>query len=145
MAVRITDHGFSKQEQVDADLVLQTVEKNRDRVRTTAGMLLTLSGILISFLSAVVLFLVDKEPDERSTIAVLASAAGAFVTVAVLAISATFLRTKYSVSDKAKFVTDLLRLYNRELLLLRFASTVSILGLLLLVLGAANFVWRRLT
>lgn len=144
MPVQITNHDFSTQEPVETELVLQTVEKNRDRVRTTASMLLTLSGMLISFSAAFVLFVTDKAPNEQSTIALFASAVAAFVAAAVLAISATFLRTKYSISDMGKFVTDLLRLYNTELRLLRFASIVSIIGLLLLVAGAASFVLRRL-
>jgi hypothetical protein len=145
MPVQITSHDFSAQEMVETDVVLGTVEKNRDRIRTTAGMLLTLSGMLISFSAAFLLFVTDKAPNEHSTIAAFASAVVAFVAAAVLAISATFLRTKYSISDKTKFVTDLLRLYNSELRLLRLASLVSIIGLLLLVAGATSFVLRRLT
>ena len=145
MAVEITNHEFSAGDQVEIDLILQTVEKNRDRVRTTASMLLTLSGTLISFSTAFLLFVTDKARNEHSTIAVFASAVAAFVATAVLAISATFLRTPYSISDKTKFVTDLLQLYHRELRLLRIASLVSIIGLMLLVAGAASFVLRRLT
>ena len=144
MPVEITDHEFATPENVEPDVVLQTVEKNRDRVRTTAGMLLTLSGMLISFSTALLLFVTDKSPTEHRTIAAFASAVAAFVVAAVLAISATFLRTKYPVSDKTNFITDLLRLYEAELQLLRLASIVSIIGLVFIVAGAVSFVVKRL-
>lgn len=145
MPIKIVDYNFPTQEPVEPGIILETVEKNRDRLRTTAGMLLTLSGILISFSAAFLIFVSDKAPNEHRTIGIFAVAVVAFITSSVIAISATFLRTKYAISYQSKFLSDLLALYSTELRLLRVASVVTIVGLILVASGAASFVINRVS
>ena len=143
MPVQIVDHSFANQDPVDFDVIVATVEKNRDRVRTVAGMLLSLAGVLMSFSSGFVLFVSDKAPREYRTIGLFVATVLFFLISAVLAISSSFLRSKYAVADKAQFTTDLLQLYSSELRLLRIASVTTTIGLLLVVAGVGSFIVQR--
>jgi Na+/melibiose symporter-like transporter len=143
MPVTITRHEFSPGEEVSFDLLVNTVEKNRDRIRTTSGMLLTLAGILTSFCAGLVLFLVDKVHAGRATVLLFGLAIVVFVVSAIVAIVASFLNTKHAIVDKTQFLTDLLHLYNAELRLLRIASVTLIFGLLLLSGGALSLALER--
>ena len=138
MPVKILRHDFAQLPPVELDLIVETIEKNRDRIRTSCGMLLTFAGILISFGTASLLFVAGRLKLERSILVFFAGALIGFVLVAVLAIASSFLRTRYAVSDKPQFVTDLLRLYDSELQLLRLSAGTMIVSLLLLTVGAVS-------
>jgi hypothetical protein len=143
MPVKIVGHEFAEREQVGFDAITATIEKNRDRVRTVAGMLLSLSGILISFSAGFVIFVADKATKDHRTIAIFIGAVLAFLVSAALAISSSFLRSEYAISDRAQFTTDLLALYNSELRLLRIGCLVVILGMLLILAGVGSFIVKR--
>lgn len=143
MAVRITQQQFSPRAQVDLELVLATVEKNRDRIRTTGGMLMTFSGILTSSSIALTLFLVEKMGAGRMSVALFSASVFGFLSCAVLAIVSSFLRGVYPISDRTQFVSDVLHLYNSELRLLRLCSLMAIVGLLFLAAGTITFAVNR--
>jgi hypothetical protein len=143
MTVTITRHEFSQGEEVDFELLVTTIEKNRDRARTTSGMLLTLAGILTSFSAGLILFLVEKVKPGRSTILLFALAVIAFVISAIVAIAASFLRVRHTIVDKPQFLIDLLHLYEAELRLIRLASAATVIGLLLLSASALHLAFER--
>ncbi|WP_054762268.1 hypothetical protein [Methylomonas koyamae] len=144
MAVKIVDESFEEGTHVELDLLITTIEKNRDRVRSVASMLLTFSGTLISFGSAFLLFVSDKAPSERRTISIFAFAILLLITAAALSIFSSFLRNKYSMSNKSEFTSALLQLYSAELRLIGVAACFTILGLTALVTAVASFVATRI-
>jgi|SRR5208337_94342 len=129
MAVRIVNKQFDSS-LVSQDTLVSTVEKNRDRIRTFGGMLLTLCGVLISASTAFTLFLVDKKLGSHKTILFFGAAALCFVVTALLTVLSSFLRTNYAVSSQEQFLTDLLTVYTSELLFMRCALIALIFGLL---------------
>ena len=50
----------SEEKPVDFALVIETLERNRERIRTIANMVLTLSGIMISACVALIMFTTEK-------------------------------------------------------------------------------------
>lgn len=144
MAVQIVGEKFEESSHVELDLLITTVEKNRDRVRSIASMLLSFAGTLIAFSSAFLLFTSDKAPSERRTIAVFSLAIALLIIAAALSIFLAFLRNKYSISDKSEFVSALLELYEAELKLLKTAAVFAICGLIALVAAVGSFVSTRI-
>ena len=139
MPVTVLNHHFEHADQVTANRIMDTIEKNRDRVRITANMLVTLSGILISFCSAFVLFLTKEKLLGVLPILIFVLAAGTFLSSAILGISSTYLRVAYAVLDEPQFINDLLHRYNAEMRLLRLATATMIVGLVSVVAGATSF------
>ncbi len=127
MAIRILKYK-SRDESVSTDLIIDTVERNRDRIRTIANMSLTLSGIMISASTAFVLFAVEKKIGGIVLPLALAAAGACFFLSATISVYSSLLRTKYGISSEAQFVEDLLSLYYSELRLLRVCFFPLILG-----------------
>lgn len=132
MSVKITSDS-TQDEFVAHDIIVTTIEKSRDRVRTTAQMILSLSGISISGTLAISLYTLRYEPDLLAVSVLLVLAALVFVTSAFLAISSSFLRTKELVSTQSLFVNDLMSQLEGEHRLLRISAVFLLLGLILLV------------
>jgi hypothetical protein len=139
MPVNILNHHFNSANAVEIRLIIDTLERNRDRTRVTANMIVTLSGILISLSSALLLYLVHEKAMAPSVLLSFIFAIFGLFIASLLGIASTFLRTDYAVSDEPQFLTDLLRLYNSELRLLRSATVALTFGLLLLVAGTCIF------
>ena len=125
----------SEERPVSLDLLVQTIERNRDRLRTTGTMFLTLSGLLLSTCLAVTLYLLEKQRGGKIALLVTGLASLCLLASACLSISATFLRSRYAITSEAQFATDLLRLFNAELRLARLAFSSLLAGLCVLTLG----------
>ena len=144
MPVKITGHQTQDQLVTD-DVLINTIERNRDRVRTTASMVLTVSGIMISASVAFVLFTNDKKIGNALLSASFIVTATLFVVAAAASLFSTLLRTKVSMTSQSQFVLDLLGQYNRELRLLRIAIVPLLLGFLFMVIAVVLFsteFWR---
>lgn len=128
------DHNF-----VDQKIVIDTIEKNRDRVRTVIGIILSSTGFLFSANVASLLFNVDKlrntEPFVR--ILYLASLTTLLLTV-LFCVSAAFLRTTYSITTRVKFINDLLTNYYRELRMVKVASFLLSVALFIFLCAVAK-------
>src|SRR5436309_2290809 len=105
----------SQSEPVKLELLVNTIEMNRDRVRTIGNMLVTTAGILIPACLAFLLFFVDKGYIDTDIAALLAVAILLFLISSCLSIASSFLRNRYVIADEAQFVEDLLTNLNREL------------------------------
>jgi hypothetical protein len=134
MAVRLVRKQFDPS-LVSQDTLVSTVEKNRDRIRTFGGMLLTLCGMLISASMAFILFLVDKKLGSHKTIVLFGAATLCFVVTALLTVLSSILRTNYAISTREQFLTDLLNVYTSELLFMRCALIALISGLLSMLMA----------
>jgi len=122
---------------IEADLVMQTIEKNRDRLRTTSGMIMSLSGMSISASLAIVLFLLKEHAATTATVALIVLAAISLFVAAFFAIEASFFRNDYAITTRSQFLSDLLRLLHREMRLVRWASVSTLIGLGFLALAVA--------
>jgi len=142
MTVRIIREE-SQEESVALDLVINTLEKNRDRIRTIGGMLLTISGLLISTCLGFLLFTVDRKLFDKTVAGCFLAAMVIFLTSSCLSILASFLRTNYSISTKGQFVTDLLSLYYSELGFSRWSFLLLVIGLSAMIIGGLIFVIRH--
>jgi hypothetical protein len=141
MTIRILSH-VSKDEPVKTDLIITTVEKNRDRIRATSGMVITTSGILISACLGIILFTTDKKLITETMAWAFGAALGCFLCASVLAVLSSVLRTEYGVSSEAQFVSDLLKIFGSELRLSRLALGSLLLGLAATVCGAIAILAR---
>jgi hypothetical protein len=138
MPITVLNQHFEPPERVTPSRLMDTIERNRDRIRVTANMIITLSGILISFTTTSVFFIARENAAHLSVFLFLAGA-GAFLVSAILGISSTYLHFRYAVLDETQFVMDLMHRYHSEIRLLRLATGVLILGLLLLIVAVTAF------
>lgn len=129
MTVKILRHE-TRDESVDSQLLVDTIERNRDRLRTIANMALTVSGIMISACIAFVLFIVDKRIGGIFLPIAFSMAALLFFIATCVSTYSSLLRTKYTIFTKAQFVDDLLSLYYSELKYIRASFVPLFLGLL---------------
>jgi hypothetical protein len=143
MAVEIIKEGFEATAIVEQKLVIDTIEKSRDRIRVTANMIVAFSGVLISFSSALVLFVTKDDPAQRASIILFVCAVVAFLSAATMGIASTYLRSESSISNHANFIFDLTRLYRAELRLLRGATASMIFGLVFIVTALATFLHAK--
>lgn len=132
MAIKIVNYE-SQDKPVEKQLIIDTVERNRDRIRTVANMALTVSGIMISTSVAVIIFSVDKQVGGNALPVAFGFAALFFFFAACVSIYSSLLRTKYTISSETKFVTDLIRLYYSELRLLRLCFLPLALGFFMII------------
>ncbi|MBR1219832.1 hypothetical protein JQ557_17625 [Bradyrhizobium sp. U87765 SZCCT0131] len=142
MPVTVVNQHFEPPERITAARIMDTIEKNRDRIRVTANMMVTLSGILISFCSTFVFFLTKEHIPGHLPVIAFTAGAIAFLFVATLGIASTYLRIDYPVLDEPRFIHDLLDRYHSEMRLLRISTAIMIAGLLCIVLGASSFAMR---
>ncbi len=134
MAVRVLRHS-RVEKPVDARLLIDTIEKNRDRTRAVGNMLLTMSGVMISTCIGVSLFIVQRRSFSRAVFILVGSAAALFLLSGCLSILSSFLRTTHSITTEEKFISDLLQLQHSEARRLRWSFSVLASGIVLLVCG----------
>jgi len=128
-------HQSRTDQMVDSKRLIEIIEKNRDRTRTTGNMLLTLSGIMISTSVAVVLFLIQFKGVRLLCVGFVFCASLMFLLAACLGIFSCFLKTAHVITTEEKFVSDLVALLNSELRLLRVSFVVLVLGILAMLTG----------
>jgi hypothetical protein len=119
--------------QISGEILITTIEKNRDRVRTTAGMILSLSGMSLSAALAIALFAVKENKVRPVSLVLICLAAVLFLSASLFAIEASFFRQQYRITTRSQFIADLLQLFSRETRYVRVASVFSIGGLACLV------------
>jgi hypothetical protein len=144
MTIRIL-RDVSNDPLVSRELLAQTIETNRDRVRTSADMLLTLSGIVLSASFGFLLYVMEKRVANPATLASLLAAILCFLMASYFAIETSFLRGPHAISSESQFVADLLAVFNRELGHLRAGTRWAFLGLSALTVGVLAFFfsgWR---
>ncbi len=138
MPIKILRHG-SSEEAVGMELMIDTIEKNRDRIREVANMSLTVSGIMVSASIAIVLFCADKHIGGKYLSLSLCVASVFFFTSACLSLYSSLLRKKYAISSKAQFVEDLLSLYYSELRFMRASLVPLFLGFFTMTVSVIVF------
>lgn len=134
MAVTILRH-FSQDALVDSQLLIDTIERNRDRLREIANMVLTVSGIMVSACTAFLVFAADKGVGGWWLGALFCAASLLFFVAACLGLSSAMLRTKYAITSRARFVDDLLALYYSELHRVRASLIPVFVGFLAVTIG----------
>lgn len=139
MAIKIIKDS-TKQVNVSNDLIIRTIETNRDRVRTSANMILSLSGIVLSASMAFLLFIIEKKVADWLTILSFGFASLCFLVAAYNSIHSSFLRKTFTISEEAQFITDLLYLLNQEISLLKRATFSILTGMLVLSIGVVIFI-----
>ena len=115
------------------DVIRDTLEKSRDRIRDLANMVLTASGLLLSSCFVFIVLLIEKFPAHSfggwlKASFVLSSVL--FLLSAIFSILSALLRPQYTIVTELKFVDDLLKLYRRELSLFTFAFVSLLAGLI---------------
>lgn len=125
MAIRIIGQQTNVKA-VDANLLVNTIEKNRDRVRTLANMVLSSSSVLISASLAFLLYLGNNKILDRTSAITIIVCLAVLLSASVSSIGAGLMRTKYVISDQGQFVESLLKLLSSEL-----KVTYAAIGLLL--------------
>lgn len=134
MAIRITKDTTSDP-LVESDVVITTIEKNRDRLRTTASMIVGLSSMSLSASLAIAIFLVREHVAQKPTVVLISMAAFQFLLAAILAVESSFFRRNYRISTCSRFVADLLHVFEREIRFVRFASLAALGGLVFLFIA----------
>jgi hypothetical protein len=132
MAVKIVKSEFDSSP-VPFETILDTVEKNRDRVRSIGAMVLTLCGILISASNALILFMTDKRLGSHRLRLALGTSVLCFGASAVLAVISCFLRREFPITNRSKFLLDMLAIYRSELFLLRLTLLFLVGGLFVMM------------
>lgn len=144
MPVRIVRHE-SLSESVKTELIISTIETNRDRVRAIGNMLITISGVLIPACLAFLVFFVDKGFIDADVSIFLATAILLLLASSCLSIISSFLRQKYTITNEAQFVEDLLSLLNSEIRYSYIAFFLLLFGISAMIVGVFIFVikhWR---
>lgn len=141
MPVRIVRQE-SQSSPVEIELVISTIETNRERVRTIGNMMITATGILTPVCLAFLLFFIDKGFLNVDAILLILCAVSLFLVALCLSIVSSFLRNKYLIVDEAQFVESLLTLLNTELRIARWSFATLVLGLLSMIAGVLAFVVR---
>jgi hypothetical protein len=144
MTIRIIKEKHDE-EAVDFHSIVQIIETNRDRVRATGNMILTVSGIILSAIFAFLLFLFNKGGQGQMERILLILFFGGAICINLVsiyfAITSSFLITKYPITTRINMINDLLLLFHSELRLVRISFICLILGLLLLAIGIFIFVF----
>ncbi len=128
MPIRIVRQQLDEDEPVKMDLVISTIETNRERIRAIGNMMITTSGILIPTTLAFLLYFVDKGLVDLTVIIALIAGVVLFLASIFTSILSSMLRRKVYISSMMSFIDSLNRLYNSEL-------KVSYASFALLMLG----------
>ena len=139
MPIEITARHGQPDDTVDDELVIDTIERNRERVRTVGNMSLTVSGIMVSSSVAFVLFIAEKQ-GPRTLVILFTVATALFFAAASLSLVSAMLRTRVVISTRTQFVADLMRQYNSELSLLRWSFLPLFLGFMCIIIGVMTFI-----
>jgi hypothetical protein len=142
--VRIVRHE-SHTEPVKTEILISTIETNRDRIRTLGNMLISMSAILIPACLAFLLFLADKNLIGVKVAIFLVAAILSLLISSCLSILSSYFRSKFAIRDEVHFVEDLLKLLNSELRMSYFSFAFLLLGMVSMILGVLIFVighWR---
>lgn len=139
MAIKIITDS-TKKVLVSNDLIIRTIETNRDRVRTSANMILSLSGIVLSASIAFLLFIIEKKIADWMTIFCFGFASLCFLIAAYNSIYSSFLRKTFTITDETQFINDLLYLLNQELKYLKIATFSILTGMVVLSSGVIIFI-----
>jgi hypothetical protein len=130
---------------VKVDLLISTIETNRDRVRTIGNMLITASGILIPACLSFIIFFVDKGYSDTKVLILLAIAILLFLISSCLSIISSFLRKSYTILDEVQFIEDLIENLNKEIKISLIAFLFLIVGMIIMVIAVFVFAieyWR---
>jgi len=142
MPIEVIRH-ISNDSPVDDNLLIETLERNRERIRTIANMSLTVSGIMISSSIAFVLFAEEKGIGGPLLSAVFGLAMVLFFIAASLSLISSTLRRSYVISTRSQFIVDLLSLYYSELRFLRVSFVPLFIGFLTITAGMIAFLLKR--
>jgi hypothetical protein len=140
MPVRIVAQKFAEDEPVKVDLVISTIETNRERVRTIGNMMITTSGILIPATLAFLLYFVDKGFVDLAVLLPLIAGVVLFLASIFMSIFSSMLRRRITISGMADFVQDLNKLYNSELKTSYVSFAFLITGIVAMIVGVLAFV-----
>lgn len=137
MAIRIIKK-FGHGENIDFVTTLHVIERNRDRVRTTGNMLLTVSGIIMSATVGVTLFMLKQDLMllERMlvlTMFPLATVCGA--SSIYFGVAASLLRAPFAVTTELEMLSAMMRLFDAELRKVTLAFRLLTLSLAAIVVG----------
>jgi hypothetical protein len=128
--VKIVAELQGKQEAVDESTIVETLERNRDRVRSLVTMMISTTSILFSANLAILIFTIDKirTAGLLSRLLCVMSLVCLLATL-VTSMTGAFLRRRYSIVTTAKFIDDLLTIYYSELRIIRIAFVFLVAGL----------------
>ena len=143
--IGVADEIPGKSDFVTPQLVIDTIERNRERIRTVSNMILTMVGLLLSVSFAVVPFAYDKVRNASRQATIVIGIAYSLTVLALLlsayqSIFASLLRREYSITTVIKFIDDLMELYYTELLHLRVAFGLLVAAILFAVVSHAMFI-----
>jgi len=145
VAIKIIDEKLQKTSLADVRLIIETLERNRDRIRTLVNMIISTAGFLFSANLAFILLVIDKLVTvSQFAIILFFLALLLLLTTLVTSILASFLKQKYTITSDLKFVDDLLSIYYRELRLMRLSFVFLICGLSILFLVIVIIVNSRI-
>jgi len=117
---------------VSFEVVRESIERSRDRLRVLANMVLTTSGLLLSACFAFLVLLLDKFASSgvgtvlRITFVL---SALCFLLAAVFSIVSSLLHARFTILTELKFIDDLLKLIQREVRLFTVAFFFMLVGL----------------
>jgi hypothetical protein len=129
--VKIVGERLGKQQPVEQATIIDTIERNRDRVRSLVTMMISTISILFSANIAILILLVDKIKSTGFLPRLLGTLSLVFLLVALITcMMGAFLRRNYTLVSMTKFINDLFSIYYRELRIVRIAFSFLILGLI---------------
>jgi hypothetical protein len=92
-------------------------------------MIMSLSGMCLSASLAIVIFVLREQVATTSSVSLIIVAAVSFLLAALFSIEASFFRNEYAITTQSQFISDLLKLLDREAYLVRKASIATLVGL----------------
>jgi hypothetical protein len=128
---------------ISTDVVRESIETSRDRLRVLANMVLSTSGLLLSACFAFLVLLLDKFGGSTVGLILRIALAGSalfFLLSSVLSIVSSLLHARFTIVTELKFIHDLMTLIQKEVRLFTlsfYCMLVGLVGLFLSVLIAA--------
>lgn len=144
MPVKVVGERLGKQQPVDQATIIDTIERNRDRVRSLVTMMISTISILFSANIAILILLIDKIKSAGLLPRLLGTLSLVFFLVALITcMMGAFLRRAYTVVSVTKFKHDLFSLYYSELRIVRIAFILLIVGLIILFSFVISIVLQK--
>lgn len=128
---------------ISLNVVRESIERSRDRLRVLANMVLSTSGVLLSVCFAFLVLLLERFSGSSAGVflrVTLALSAFFFLLAAIFSIVSSLLHARFTILTEFKFINDLLKLIRREVKLFTFAfffMVVGLIGVFLSILVAA--------